>query len=196
MLKSSKGDLLQADVLAERGADLLLEGVGHDPEVVAQMIEYTGYRCRDTLRLQDAEKYFSKALEIRRKLDCPDANKLAWSLLSIAEIQHGLEKPEKAESFCAEAIQLLEKGPVADWRSLAIAYNNLGMARFALRRYQEAANALSRALEIVVDRIIGEHHLADTLEANIQACRSAMTCKENDGKEQSHPNITRNSENE
>ena len=115
-----------------------------------------GYFCHCQNLFQQAEFYYSRALEIRRRLakDNPQGSerKLAWSLNSMAMLCYITQRYDDSEALQKESLEiyrrLVKDNPQAYEGDMALVLQNLSALYHMTQRIEEAETTQNEALEI------------------------------------------------
>src|ERR1700730_14959896 len=93
----------------------------------------------DTGRYADAEKFFSRAVELWEKVLGPDDKELAQGLNNLAVLDLKLGRMKEAESLMVRVLAIREKTLPPDHGDIGESLNTLGELNRAQGRYTEAA---------------------------------------------------------
>jgi tetratricopeptide (TPR) repeat protein len=133
---------LEAALTREREAVPMFDGLHDDASALRVRIDLAEIHRRRSDYSSALQSAF-EALEISRKLNAPPA--LAQTFESLGNIFAETEQPEKALAYYRQCLEIrLKMNPL----SAAVAYNNIGLTLEKLGRNAEAAETLSKALEL------------------------------------------------
>ena len=114
------------------------------------------YFCKEQNDFKDAETYYEKALEIRRRLakDNPKVYEpdVAQTLNNLANLYKNTQRFTEAEDMYTQALEIYQRlskdNPTAYAPSMAMTLNNLAILYSDTQRFTEAEDMYTQALEI------------------------------------------------
>jgi tetratricopeptide (TPR) repeat protein len=133
------------------------EDVG-DEAALAGTLNDLAFLLQSLGRTSDAERYYLRVLEIRRRLLGPGDAEVADTIIRLAEVYRASRRFAKAEPLLTGALPVIEKVFGPDHSRVANACNNLGVLYCDERRFADALPLFERALRIY-EKTYGETHL-------------------------------------
>jgi tetratricopeptide (TPR) repeat protein len=98
-------------------------------------------------RVEDAERYFSRAMQHAAAFDDNDP-RLATSLDNLAGVRKKQARLAEAETLYRRSLAIFERAGPRYGRQVALVCNDLGTVRCALGDFDEAVALLGRAVEL------------------------------------------------
>ena len=144
----SRGEVVTARQLLDRGAARIGDGLDDQPAVQARLLG-TMARAYESLGLFDpAIELRERELEIHRGRVGELSVEVGTTLGELSDLYGRRGEYARARDLAREAVELLEQVPAASGREMMNALNQLGMANGQLGDLQAARGALERSLAI------------------------------------------------
>lgn len=109
-----------------------------------------------------AVEYATNALHLLKILECEDNITAATTYINAATVYDAFDKPELAESLFEQAQKIYEANLFETDTRFGGLYNNMALAKVALKRYGEAYELYTRAIEIMKESEEGQLEMAIT----------------------------------
>jgi tetratricopeptide (TPR) repeat protein len=135
----------------------LQEQYGADPEMRMDVATELGQVFHDVARLDRAEFYSQRALEVAQHHFGPEHPQTAIALNNLAQLLQDTNRLAEAEPLMRRALEIAEQSYGAEHPSVAIRLNNLAQLLQATNRLAEAEPLMRRALEIAEQSYGAEH---------------------------------------
>lgn len=149
----------EADSLASQACNLCAAWLGRETTSYARLMNWIGYMRKDQGRYDEAETYFKRALEIRKKLHHPQQHQsFAESYNNLGEVYEEQGRLAEAESCYVLALRIRERRYWPEHPFLVYPLINLGELCALQSRYVEADSFFRRGLKIV-ETEYGPNHL-------------------------------------
>ena len=142
----SRGELVPARQLLDRGADRLLADRGNPPDVRARLLDTIGLAYSKLGLYEDADPLLREAHEIRRRGPLDHPLELADSETHLGELLHLKARYAEAETFHRRALERRQRALEPGAEAIIESLENLGVAVFRQQRFAEAEELLRRAL--------------------------------------------------
>jgi len=160
---------LGADVSArevlDRGAERIQSSLSEQPEVRARLLNVLGSVYVSLGLNRAAIPLVEQAVEIRRRLDAPDAPSLALVIDSLAEAYQGDGNFEAAEPLYREALAINRRAFPEGSAQLATTISNLAVLCLYTNKLDEAEGLMRESLAMR-ERLLGPDHADTTFSAN------------------------------
>ena len=147
-LKAHMGDFEAAERLFLEGLEMKHRMVGEDHPLVAATLSNLGVTMAMAGELERSAGYLERALAVSRRSLPAGSAAIGRSLYNLGGLQLQLGEPAAAEPLLRESLPILEAvyGPESSW--VAFCTLSLGEALTARGAWDEARDALLRAVEI------------------------------------------------
>ncbi|HKI47597.1 MAG TPA: serine/threonine-protein kinase [Balneolales bacterium] len=144
----TNGDTLTARELLDRGAKQINRKLAGQPQVQARMFDVLGNVYLNLWRYNKADTMFSRALDIRRKVEKDENSDLATSLYNIGRASIGIGAYPRADSVLSRAL-LLRRNEVGENDTLTgEVLVSLGLLKYKTGHYNLSQKYYQQALAI------------------------------------------------
>ncbi|MCU1237325.1 MAG: type pilus biosis/stability protein PilW [Candidatus Solibacter sp.] len=146
--RSGEGDLIQAKLLQEETLALTIKLYGADSSAAGRAMRMLAQGLLEIGDYTGARRNYLKALEILEAHTGKDAIEVGDTLIAMSNEARNSGYPADGKMYAERAAAIYEKALGPRNTRLGGAFDNLGQALTAMRRYDDARASLERALAI------------------------------------------------
>jgi tetratricopeptide (TPR) repeat protein len=147
-LRDQRGDRTGAKPLLEQSYLILESAQPPDVRSIYGSARRLAFLCDELGQIEDAIKYYEKAIDAGMRLDDLPHSDLGTLLNNVALIHRKSGRQEAAEAYYTQALEIYEKQLGPEHADVASVLNNLAVFYTNERRFDEAEKTHLRALAI------------------------------------------------